>query len=216
MKKIIILITIVATFISCNKVQNVKKQTEQQNSSEVIDSICCDPPIVYLQPLNGFSLRQAEKVKKQLRNFDSNMFADVEICKNKNLGSNLLNEDKTRYRADKIINAFSNSNLMSGTIGLINNDISIPYKGKPDWGVLGFSWKGKYVGIASTYRLKNPNRDYWKVIVHEYIHAHFNYGHCPKDNPKCIMQDAKGRANFANKNDLCDYCKKHIYDHTAY
>ena len=155
-------------------------------------------------------------VKIQLKNFDPNMFADMEIRKNKNLGSNVLNEAKTRYRADKIINGFSDSNLISGTIGLINNDISIPYKGKSDWGVLGFSWKGKYVGVVSTYRIKNIKRDLWKVVVHEYIHAHFNYGHCPKDNPKCIMQDAKGHANFSNKNDLCDYCKKHIYDHSAY
>lgn len=64
--------------------------------------------------------------------------------------------------------------------------------------------------VVSKYRIKNVNRGLWKVVVHEFIRANYNYGHCPKDDPKCIMKDAKGHTDFSNKNDLCNYCKKHI------
>lgn len=34
--------------------------------------------------------------------------------------------------------------------------------------------------------------------------------YCPKDSSHCIMKDAKGHADFSNKNDLCGYCKSRI------
>lgn len=39
-------------------------------------------------------------------------------------------------------------------------------------------------------------------------HTYYRYPHCPKDSSHCIIKDAKGKADFSNKNDLCGYCKK--------
>jgi len=145
--------------------------------------------------------------------FDADMFGNdfIEISPAIRLSDTLRNDSKTRYRADKIINSYRNkADHYNVIICLTNDDISVPYKGKKDWGVLGLSFKGKKVAIASTYRLKYANRDFWKVVVHEFIHAYFNYGHCPSNDSTCIMQDAKGHANFANKNKLCKYCKKFL------
>lgn len=212
MKQIIFLLVLVTSLISCgNKTEN--------KSIFPFD----EPPHICLQPLNGFSKKEAQqiaiKLENYLKKYDNYEFMGdcVYVDDNDNLSGSMLNSSKTRYRADKIINYYQDgAYYCNPIICLTNEDISTSLHGRKDWGVLGFSWKGKYVGIASTYRLKNPKRDYWKVVLHEFIHAFYDYGHCPKDDPKCIMQDAKGHANFSNKNDLCDYCKKHIYDHTAY
>lgn len=135
----------------------------------------------------------------------------TEILPNLKLDNTTLNQTGERYRADKILNIYkSKANKHYVIIGLINDDISIPYKGKTDWGVLGVSYKGKYVSVASTHRVRNVNRDFWKVVVHEFIHSYFAYGHCPKDSDNCIMKDAKGHADFAKKNKLCEYCKKRL------
>lgn len=125
----------------------------------------------------------------------------------------MLNSERTRYHADKIINSYKDStNSHVVIIGMLHEDISIPYKGKADWGVLGFSYKGGHAGVASSYRLKNNrNCDFWKIVAHEFVHAYFNYGHCPKDSAQCIIKDAKGKANFSNKTTLCGYCKEQVW-----
>ena len=89
---------------------------------------------------------------------------------------------------------------------------SVSYKGRPDWGVLGLSLIPKKACVVSTFRVRN-RRDLWKVAAHEFIHTCFEYQHCPDDNPKCLMKDAKGRADFSNKSMLCEKCSKRIYDH---
>ena len=58
--------------------------------------------------------------------------------------------------------------------------------------------------------LPNKKCDYWKVVTHEFTHTAYNYGHCPDDNPTCIMMDAKGKADFSNKNNFCKTCRENI------
>ena len=50
--------------------------------------------------------------------------------------------------------------------------------------------------------------DYWKPILHEFIHTFYGAGHCPDDNPKCIMKDAKGKGTFHIQDHLCDKCRQ--------
>jgi len=159
-----------------------------------------DNSIIYIQPCNDF--KNAEQVTKELEKV---IDADFIILPDKKLDNSLLNTSKTRYRADKIIRSINNKYL---TIVLLHNDISTPYKNKSDWGVLGLSLIPCKTCVISDYRLKNKKRDFWKVVYHEYIHTRYAYKHCPKDNPECIMQDAKGKAYFGNKHGLCNYCKK--------
>ena len=123
---------------------------------------------------------------------------EFETLPNKKLSVYLMNDSKSRYRADKIINSLKKeANNHRIIIGLTHKDVSVPYKGKPDWGVLGLSIHSTYACVVSDYRLKNKKRDYWKVVTHEFIHTYYRYHHCPKDSSHCIMKDAKGKADFS-------------------
>ena len=188
----------VLTLCGCNK------KVEQANSS-------C-PPTIFLQPYDNFTQDEAKQLSMMLEKKFLELFGvefDIEVLTNKNFSADLMNNNKSRYRADKIINSLkkeaSKQRIM---IGLTNKDVSVPYNGKADWGVLGLSIHGTYACVVSDYRLKNKKRDYWKVVTHEFIHTYYRYSHCPKDSSHCIMKDAKGHADFSNKNDLCGYCKR--------
>ena len=169
---------------------------------------------IFLQPLDNFTQQEAMQLQEVLEQRFSKIFNEgfeFEILPNKKLSVDLMNDSKSRYRADKIINSLkkeaSNHRII---IGLTHKDVSVPYKGKPDWGVLGLSIHGTYACVVSDYRLKNKKRDYWKVVTHEFTHTACNYSHCPNDDPTCIMKDAKGKADFANKVSFCKTCREKI------
>ena len=169
---------------------------------------------IFLQPLDNFTQQEAMQLQEVLEQRFRKIFNEgfeFEILPNKKLSVDLMNDSKSRYRADKIIKSLkkeaSNHRII---IGLTHKDVSVPYKGKPDWGVLGLSIHGTYACVVSDYRLKNKKRDYWKVVTHEFTHTACNYGHCPNDDPTCIMKDAKGKADFSNKVDFCKTCREKI------
>jgi archaemetzincin len=169
---------------------------------------------IFLQPLDNFTQQEAMQLQEVLEQRFRKIFNEgfeFEILPNKKLSVDLMNDSKSRYRADKIINSLkkeaSNHRII---IGLTHKDVSVPYKGKPDWGVLGLSIHGTYACVVSDFRLKNKKRDYWKVVTHEFTHTACNYSHCPNDDPTCIMKDAKGKADFANKVSFCKTCKEKI------
>lgn len=169
---------------------------------------------VSLQPLGDFTQKETERLQKDLEKHLSGM-VDIdmlfEVLPSKPLEDTWKNDAKSRYRADKIINSMAvSADKQHVIIALTHKDVSVSYKGNKDWGVLGLSLIPKKVCVVSTYRLRDK-RDLWKVATHEFIHTCFEYRHCPKDNPTCIMKDAKGHANFSNKERLCDVCKKEIY-----
>jgi archaemetzincin len=169
---------------------------------------------IFLQPLDNFTQQEAMQLQEVLEQRFRKIFNEgfeFEFLPNKKLSVDLMNDSKSRYRADKIINSLkkeaSNHRII---IGLTHKDVSVPYKGKPDWGVLGLSIHGTYACVVSDFRLKNKKRDYWKVVTHEFTHTACNYSHCPNDDPTCIMKDAKGKANFANKVTFCKTCREKI------
>ena len=182
------------------------KKVEQANSS-------C-PPTIFLQPYDNFTQDEAKQLSMMLEKKFLELYGvefEFKVLPNKKLSADLMNNSKSRYRADKIINSLkkeaSKQRIM---IGLTHKDVSVPYKGKADWGVLGLSIHGTYACVVSDYRLKNKKRDYWKVVTHEYTHTTFKYNHCPEDDPTCIMKDAKGKADFSNKVGLCKTCREKI------
>ena len=182
------------------------KKTEQAN--------CTCPPTIFLQPYDNYTQKEAKQLSKVLEKKFMELYGvefEFEVLPNKKLSADQMNDSKTRYRADKIINSLkkeaNNHRIM---IGLTHKDVSVPYKNKPDWGVLGLSIHGTYACVVSDYRLKNKKRDFWKVVTHEFTHTACNYGHCPNDDPTCIMKDANGKADFANKVDFCKTCKEKI------
>ena len=172
------------------------------------------PVSIYLQPYDNFTQQEAMKLKTELDTHLQEILNDsfiVKVLPNKPLTRDLLNDAKTRYKGERIISSLKDS--PSTTIALTHKDISIEYNGKKDWGVLGVSFRKTppcNACAVSDYRLKNKKRDFWKVVVHEFIHTHYAYSHCPKDSTHCIMKDAKGHADFSNKNGLCGYCKNRI------
>lgn len=182
------------------------KKTEQAN--------CTCPPTIFLQPYDNYTQKEAKQLSKVLEKKFLELYGvefEFEVLPNKKLSADLMNDSKSRFRADKIIDSLkkeaSDHRIM---IGLTHKDVSVPYKGKPDWGVLGLSIHGTYACVVSDYRLKNKKRDYWKVVTHEFTHTACNYSHCPNDDPACIMKDAKGKADFSNKIGFCRTCREKI------
>ena len=155
---------------------------------------------------------EAEKIAGELEELvfmQLNIAAEIYVLPAEPMQSKWLNERKSRYDACKLIDAFKNDCIY--TILLLHNDISIPkYRGKADWGVLGLTLQPGKTCVISDFRLKHKKRDMAKVILHEFIHAYYNYKHCPKDDATCIMKDAKGKADFSNKNGLCKECRAQI------
>ena len=182
------------------------KKTEQAN--------CTCPPTIFLQPYDNYTQKEAKQLSKVLEKKFLELYAvefEFEVLPNKKLSVDLMNDSKTRYRADKIIDSLKKeASYHRIMIGLTHKDVSVPYKGKPDWGVLGLSIHGTYACVVSDYRIKNKKRDYWKVVTHEFTHTACNYSHCPEDNPTCIMKDAKGKADFTNKVGFCKTCRERI------
>ena len=178
------------------------------------DANCTCAPTIFLQPYDNYTQKEAKQLSKQLANKFLELYGgefEFEVLPSKILSADLMNDSKSRFRADKIIGSLkkeaSNHRIM---IGLTHKDVSVPYKGKPDWGVLGLSIHGTYACVVSDYRLKNKKRDYWKVVTHEFTHTACNYSHCPNDDPTCIMKDAKGKADFSNKVGFCRTCREKI------
>jgi len=174
------------------------------------DAICLCPPTIYLQPYGNFTKEEASRLGKELGKHLFEMFGadfDCEALPPLPLSDSLMNKAKSRYRADKIIKSLSaKADDHSIYIGLTHKDISCSIRGNADWGVQGLSLIPGKACVVSTFRVKDRH-DFWKVVCHEFIHTYFNYHHCPKDDPRCLMQDAKGHPNYKNKKGLCPSCQ---------
>lgn len=205
MKRICWLLAIHLVLLSCNN-------TQSSNADDVEDS---PTATIYLQPYDNFTKEEAEKLKadlnKHLEEILSGVFK-VKILSNKALSDSFLGETRKKYRVDKIIDSLKeNADEHNIYIGITHHDICREYKnGVKDWGVLGSSIPIYNACVVSDHRLKHKRRDLWKVTTHEFIHTYYKYNHCPKDSTHCIMKDAKGKADFSNKNNLCGYCKNRI------
>ena len=208
----IISLSVILIFIVCV----VAYHLQNHDKNMIIEAgECCPHVTIYLQPYDNFTQKEAEQLKTDLDNHLDNIICDdfiIDILPNKQLSDSFLGETKKKYRTDKIINTLKeNADKHHIYIGITHHDISREYKnGVKDWGVLGSSIPDYHACVVSDHRLKHKRRDLWKVIAHEFIHTYYNYGHCPEDNPYCLMKDAKGKADFSNKIGLCKTCKENI------
>ena len=184
------------------------RHSSGSTDEDVAEVICPCPPTIILQPCNNFTEEEAKALLPHLKQLVKECTAsdyEFEVAPVIKLSDSLKNNNRSRYRADKMINSIPNPSF-NGIIMLTHQDVSVSYKGKADWGVLGLALRPKHVCVASDFRLKNKKRDFWKVAAHELFHSFFNLPHCSKDDPHCIMRDAKGHADFANKEHLCKDC----------
>lgn len=200
----IMLLCCAITLIGCSG------KSADGNGQKDDDVTCLCPPTIYLQPYGKFTKEEASKLGKELGKHLFEMFGadfDCEALPPLPLSDSLLNRAKSRYRADTIIKSLSaKANDHNIYIGLTHKDISCSIRGNADWGVQGLSLIPGKACVVSTFRVKDRH-DFWKVVCHEFIHTYFNYHHCPKDDPHCLMQDAKGHPYYKNKKGLCPYCQ---------
>ena len=204
LKTIILLLFAIICMASCSK-----KRGENSEISDEEEVRCLCPPVIHLQPFGKFSQHEAQLLGKELTKRIEDIFGvelECEVHPPLPLSDTLMNDGHTRYRADKIIKSMAaNANRHNIYIGLTHKDISCSVHGKKDWGVQGLSLIPGNACVASTFRVKD-RRDFWKVVCHEFIHTYFTYNHCPKDDPSCLMQAAKGHPRYKGKNGLCPHC----------
>ena len=204
LKTIALLLCAITCMASCSK-----KLGEDSGLSDEKEVRCLCPPVIHLQPFGKFSQREALLLGKELTKRTEEIFGvelECEVHPPLPFSDTLMNDGHTRYRADKIIHSMAaNANRHNIYIGLTHKDISCSVHGKKDWGVQGLSLIPGNACVASTFRVKD-RRDFWKVVCHEFIHTYFTYNHCPKDDPSCLMQAAKGHPRYKGKNGLCPHC----------
>ena len=204
LKTIVLLLCAIICMASCSQ-----KSGENSDLSDKEEVRCLCPPVIHLQPFGKFSQREAQLLGKELTKRLEDIFGvelECDVHTPLPFSDVLMNDGHTRYRADKIIHSMAaNANRHNIYIGLTHKDISCSVHGKKDWGVQGLSLTPGNTCVASTFRVKD-RRDFWKVVCHEFIHTYFTYNHCPKDDPSCLMQAAKGHPRYKGKNGLCPHC----------
>lgn len=209
----IVILAILAGFWLYLCVNTTDKESDSEGNDVNVENLDYTVHVVInIQPLDNFSEEEAEKIAWELEELayeQLKIAAEIYVLPAQPMQSKWLNERKSRYDACKLIDAFKND--CTYTILLLHKDISIPkYRGKTDWGVLGLTLQPGKTCVISDFRLKHKKKDMAKVILHEFIHAYYNYKHCPKDDAACIMKDAKGKADFSNKKSLCKECREQL------
>lgn len=181
---------------------------------------------IVIRPDKSISKKELKQLVKDMRKHkkefcvDDNCF-NINILPSKDLSKGFSPNGRIRadylLKADTLYNAcsFIEEDFLAhkgfemahdNVVYITHKDICVPYKGKPEWGVLGLSFLGKRVSIVSTYRLKNK-RDLWKLVAHELNHSQ-GIPHCTSGDIHCIMQDANGHPKFNIETHLCKDCRK--------
>lgn len=204
MKHLLFFFCVGLLIMSCND----QKTTSEMNATETPVSSRPHKILVHLQPFNDFTAKEAEVVKHELNEhllemgFDSQV---IDILPAKRLDKSFLNEYKTRYSAQKIVNSLKKGKKSEVYIGLLHEDVSLPLRGKKDWGVRGLSSLNQNASVVSTYRIRNQKQDMWKTVLHEFGHAFAGINHCTKDK-NCLMRDANGKGWSADQRGFCNSC----------
>jgi archaemetzincin len=168
-----------------------------------------EKPTFVFQPFAGFPLKSLAYVKRRL----IKTFPEIQINQTINLPINALNQPKTRYRADALLN-FLSKRTKPGfvTIGFTTKDISTSMGAKgDDWGIFGLGGQSKQSCIVSTYRLKGQNKldKLYKLAIHEIGHTQ-GLMHCT--NEGCFMMDAHGKDHFNKLKGFCASCEEELHE----
>ena len=200
MKKIILFFSILIVF-GCSK-----------TSKSCFNNFCCPNCNIYIQPYDNFTKEEANKLILILKSkFDYWLYGEwnFKILEPISIPEKSYIKELNKYEAIEILNFQNNKNLKYNEIiiGLTHKDICKDVHNIKHYGIIGLSYSPGNVCIISDKRLKDKSQ-IWKPILHEFIHAFYGVGHCPKDDSTCFMVDAKGHGNIGIQNKLCDYCKQ--------
>lgn len=160
--------------------------------------------IINIQPFDDLPEAYLKYVNSELKK----VYDKIEINKAIPFPESCLNENKTRYRADLLLD-FLSKHTPDGhlTIGLTTRDISTTKNGIKDWGVMGLGFCPGKSCIASSFRLKKEKKSIQllKVAIHELGHTQ-GLPHCPVKS--CFMRDAEGKNHTDEEKEFCPKCKK--------
>lgn len=169
-----------------------------------------EPPTIKKIPYGDFTEREAQKLAGELRTKMSSLMGErklqVIVMENKALPAKFKSAGRDRYREDSITHSLERTkerNVIK--MGVTHEDIATTVHGIQDFGVLGLSFVPGQSCVVSTYRVKDEKNQFWKVAVHESLHA-VGLRHCPADDDHCLMQDAKKHPKFEIKEGLCPIC----------
>ena len=199
MKKILLLITLMICLGCSHKQENQDIQCS------------CPHVTICLQPLDNFTKKEALSLVPVLEDkFGYWIYGEwkFKVLDPKPLPKDAFVASRNRYRTTPILNM--GKKLLTSDeiiIGLTHKDICADVHNIKNYGIMGMSYLGGQVCIVSDKRLKNKSY-YWKLILHEFMHTFYKAPHCPKDDPTCIMKDAKGHGNLKIQNKLCGSCKQ--------
>lgn len=187
------------------------QRLKEEPDTILADSICsCPQSVIKLLPYDDFSNQEVERLMPILQqSFDKWLYGSwkFEIMHTAHLPQESYVKERNRYKVTPILN-YQSSLLEDNEviIGLTHKDICTNIHGVKNYGIVGISRPLKQVCLVSDKRLKDKSW-YWKPILHEFIHTFYGAKHCPNDDPKCFMKDAKGHGNFKIMDRLCDSCK---------
>ena len=207
MKNIIIYLLSILCFISCNNKQEQKPVKTKATKTAIKNTKVC------LLPFEDVSEQEIEELKLVLENKFATLLPGQKtfiVLNNDTLPKEAFVKSRNRYKSSVLLNyekKFIKGNEV--IIGITHKDICADIHNKKDYGIIGLSILKKQVCIVSDKRLSNKS-NFWKPIIHEYIHTYYGVQHCSNDDSSCLMQDCKGKGNFNIKDSLCNSCKAKI------
>lgn len=203
--KVINLLIVLFCLCACNTNKGKNKFTDN-----IVNSISLKShAIIYLQPYEDFSQKDAEKLSAEVLKNLNGVFPGlwtIKILPSKSLPKEAYYNPRKRYLADVLLRDLPELHNSYYVIGLTHKDISYKIHNCTNYGIMGLTPLGKRKSIVSDFRAKGNN--FIAVIIHEFGHGFYSLRHCY--NTKCIMcdyQEHKGKP-FTYK-----LCKDHSFTH---
>ena len=151
--------------------------------------------LLQLQPLGNVEQSAIDQVRKTL---SATFRFRVEVEEEQPLPRSAWYAPRSRWLATAILS----QPRASKTFYITSQDISLPLRGKQNWGVLGCTSTN---AIVSTFRLHRNLQLLHDVTIHEMGHL-LGLPHCK--NKHCVMQDFEGHvATIGDAHDFCPDCK---------
>lgn len=204
MRFFIVCLFIIISLLSCAEKQQVNPTEKAELKKLVAVTEIC------LLPFEDVSEQEITELKNILEVQFTRLLPGQRhftVLKKDSLPEDAFVKNRNRYKSSILLNY--ERKLLKGNeiiIGITHKDICADVHNKKDYGIIGISLLKKQVCIVSDKRLSNK-MNFWKPIIHEYIHTYYGAQHCSNDDNSCLMQDCKGKGNFNIKDNLCSSCK---------